>query len=48
VRKILEEAGFRDILISRKENSDDIIRSWNAGKSSEEVVFSGYVSAWKP
>jgi len=48
VRQILTEAGFTDISISRKENSDDIIKSWNAGQSSEELVFSGYIHAGKP
>jgi len=45
---ILEEAGFTDISISRKDNSDDIIRSWKVGRKSEELVFSGYVHARKP
>ena len=37
-----------DISISRKDNSEDIIRSWNVGGGSEEMVFSGYVHARKP
>jgi len=48
VRQILHDEGFTDIFIDKKDNSEDIIRSWNAGQSSEELVFSGYIHARKP
>ncbi|HMK50841.1 MAG TPA: hypothetical protein VK435_12360 [Thermodesulfovibrionales bacterium] len=45
---ILKESGFVDIVIEAKENSDEIIRSWNFGKGVEQMVFSSYIKARKP
>ncbi|MCG2722913.1 MAG: hypothetical protein L6290_13010 [Thermodesulfovibrionales bacterium] len=41
-------AGFTDIRIQDKENSDEIIRSWKFGEGVEKMVFSAYIKAWKP
>ena len=48
LKEILREAGFTDVVILGKENSDEIIRSWNFGKDVEKMVFSSYVRAIKP
>jgi hypothetical protein len=48
LKRILEKAGFTDITIKEKEKSDEIIRSWNFGKSVEKMVFSAYINARKP
>jgi hypothetical protein len=48
VKTILSDLGFKNIAISRKEQSEDIIRSWNVAESAEKVVFSAYVQAVKP
>ena len=48
LEEILKESGFTDIVIRGKENSDDIIRSWNFGEGVEKMVFSSYVQAIKP
>jgi len=48
LKKILEEAGFTDILIEGKGKSDEIIRGWNFGESVEKMVFSAYIRAKKP
>lgn len=45
---ILKKAGFADILIDDKANSDEIIKSWNFGAGVEKMVFSAYVKARKP
>ncbi len=45
---MLDEAGFTDISITRKGNSDEIIKGWNIGENSKELIFSGYVRAVKP
>jgi hypothetical protein len=44
----LSEAGFRDVEILDKENSEDIIRRWNFGEGVEKAVFSAYIKARKP
>jgi hypothetical protein len=44
----LDNLGFEEITISRKENSEDIIRSWNFNEGTEHYVFSAYVTARKP
>ena len=46
--EILKEAGFVDIVIQAKENSDEIIKSWNFGAGVEKMVFSSYIQATKP
>jgi hypothetical protein len=48
LREILKEAGFNDIVIRGKENSDEIIRGWSFGEGVEKMVFSAYVQAAKP
>jgi hypothetical protein len=44
----LETAGFTDIQIFNKENSEEIIRNWNFGEGVEKAVFSAYIKARKP
>jgi len=44
----LEKAGFGEIVIQNKDNSDEIIRSWNFGEGVEKMVFSAYILAVKP
>lgn len=46
--EILRKAGFIDILIQDKENSDEIIKNWNFGEGVEKMVFSAYIQARKP
>jgi arsenite methyltransferase len=48
VKRILFEVGFREIKISPKDQSEDIIRIWNVAESAEKVVFSAYIQASKP
>lgn len=48
LRTILDEAGFVDVVIANKANSDEIIKSWNFGKGVEKMVFSAYIKAVKP
>jgi len=48
LKKILEEAGFTDILVEGKEKSDEIIKSWYFGEGVEKMVFSAYIKARKP
>lgn len=44
----LENAGFDDIQLIDKENSEDIIRNWNFGDGVEKAVFSVYIKAVRP
>lgn len=46
--RIIEESGFVDVRIENKDNSDDIIKSWNFGAGVEQMVFSAYITARKP
>jgi hypothetical protein len=48
LKSILEKAGFTDIAIEGKEQSDAIIRSWNFGEGVEKMVFSAYIKTKKP
>jgi arsenite methyltransferase len=48
LQEILKKSGFTDIVIQNKDNSDDIIRSWNFGEGVEKMVFSAYIKATKP
>jgi len=48
LKEMLREAGFTDVAVLGKENSDEIIRSWNFGEGVEKMVFSSYVQARKP
>jgi len=45
---LLSNAGFSDIVIEDKDNSDDIIKSWNFGEGIEKMVFSAYIQAKRP
>jgi hypothetical protein len=44
---MLKKAGFTNIVIKDKDESDKIIRSWNFGKGVENMVFSAYIQARK-
>ena len=46
--QILEEAGFRDITIKPRGNTDQVISSWEAKQGFESKVFSADVEAVKP
>jgi len=48
LKHLLERSGFTDIVIEDKDNSDEIIRSWNFGEGVEKMVFSAYIKAKKP
>ena len=48
LKGILVKAGFADIVIEEKGNSDDIIASWNFGEGVEKMVFAAYIKAKKP
>ena len=48
LKEILRKAGFTDIVIQNKENSDEIIRGWNFGEGVEKMVFSAYIKAKRP
>jgi arsenite methyltransferase len=48
LKHLLEKAGFVDILIEDKDNSDEIIKNWNFGEDVERMVFSAYIKARKP
>ena len=48
LKNMLQNSGFVDVRIDSKENSDDIIRSWNFGDGVEQMVFSAYITAFKP
>jgi hypothetical protein len=48
LKRILEKAGFIDIAIEGKEQSDEIIKRWNFGEGVETMVFSAYIKAKKP
>jgi arsenite methyltransferase len=48
LQSILEKAGFTEIAIEAKEQSDEIIKGWNFGEGVEKMVFSAYVRAKKP
>ncbi len=46
--RILEEAGFEEISIKSKENSDQVISSWESKQGFEPKVFAAEVTAVKP
>ncbi len=48
LQRMLEEAGFVDISIRAKGNSDDVITSWDAKRGFESKVFAAEVTATKP
>ncbi|WP_343215395.1 arsenite methyltransferase [Ereboglobus sp. PH5-10] len=48
LEKILSDAGFVDVSIQPKGNSDEVITSWEAKRGFEEKVFAAEVTARKP
>ena len=48
LEKFLSRAGFVDIMIQDKDNSDEIIKSWNFDEGVEKMVFSAYIQAKRP
>ena len=48
LRQLLKTAGFTGIVVQDKDNSDDIIKSWNFGEGTEKMVFSAYIQAKRP
>ena len=48
LQRILTEAGFTDIVIRAKGNSDEVITSWEAKRGFEAKVFAAEVTATKP
>ena len=48
LRKLLSNAGFIGIMVQDKDNSDEIIKSWNFGEGAEKMVFSAYIQAKRP
>jgi len=48
LQKLLGRAGFIDVVIQDKDNSDEIIKNWNFGEGVEKMVFSAYIRAKKP
>jgi len=47
LNKMLEKAGFGNIIITGKEKSNEIIKGWNFGEGVEHMVFSAYIKAKK-
>ena len=48
MRQILVDLNFEDISITKKDNSEEIIKSWNIGAGTEHIVFTAYIRARKP
>ena len=48
MRQILVDLNFEDISITKKDNSEEIIKSWNIGAGTEHFVFTAYIRARKP
>jgi ubiquinone/menaquinone biosynthesis C-methylase UbiE/DNA-binding transcriptional ArsR family regulator len=48
VRQILVGLGFESVSITKKSNSEEIIKSWNMGTGIENIVFTAYIKARKP
>ena len=48
LEQLLSRAGFVDIMVQDKDNSDEIIKSWNFGEGVEKMVFSAYIQAKRP
>jgi ubiquinone/menaquinone biosynthesis C-methylase UbiE len=46
--RILHEAGFTDIAVRAKGNSDEVITSWESKRGFESKVFAAEVTAQKP
>jgi arsenite methyltransferase len=48
LRRMLRDAGFRDILVEPKEESRAFIKDWTPGTRLEEFVLSAVIEASKP
>jgi hypothetical protein len=48
VRQILISLGFQDVSVTREENTEEIMKSWNFKEGTEQFVFSGYITTKKP
>lgn len=48
MRQILISLNFEGISITKKDNSEEIIKSWNIEEGLEHIVFSAYIKARKP
>ena len=48
MRDILDREKFEHIVITRKDNSEEIIEGWNVAPGAEQLVFSAYIRASKP
>ena len=48
MKGILSELGFQDIVITPKQQSEEIVRAWHVCEGAEKVVFSAYIKAAKP
>jgi ubiquinone/menaquinone biosynthesis C-methylase UbiE len=48
LRTILAEAGFTDVVIRPKGNTDEVITSWESKRDFESKVFAAEVTATKP
>jgi len=48
LQQLLGKAGFADIIVRDKANSDEIITNWNFGEGVAKMVFSAYIRARKP
>jgi SAM-dependent methyltransferase len=46
--RILEEAGFKDVVIRPRGNSDEVITSWDVKQGFEQNVFAAEILATKP
>jgi SAM-dependent methyltransferase len=47
IRKIMEEAGFKDIKLTPKDNGKEIVRSWVPDRNVEDYVTSYIIEASK-
>ncbi len=47
IRRILEEAGFKDIVLTPKDNGQEIVKSWVPDKNVEDYVTSYIIEAKK-
>lgn len=47
IRKILEEAGFKDIVLTPKANAKEIVRSWVPDRNVEDYVSPYIIEAKK-
>ncbi|MGM0502519.1 MAG: arsenite methyltransferase [Bacillota bacterium] len=48
LRKTLEKTDLEDIKIIKKDNSKEIVKDWSSEISTENFIFSAYITAQKP